>query len=127
MSICNPPFVLKELSIIGGDYQEILFHVTDNDNGSSMDIANFELNFSLIEYKNRYGTPLISRNCPISPDDSTAFLMVFYPDDTKDYAGKYIYQITVKAPNNKQKSFQGVITIEKNIDPNAFPSVSEIE
>lgn len=127
MSVCNPPFTLKELGIIGGDYQEILFHINNDDNGNSMDIANLELNFSLIEYKNRYGTPLISRNCPISSDDSTAFLMVFYPDDTKDYAGKYIYQITVKAPNNKQKSFQGVITIEKNIDPNAFPSVSEIE
>lgn len=122
MSLCNPPFNLEEITIIGGDYQEILFHVHDDDNGGLMDLENLECNFSLIQYKNRYGTPLLSRNCEISPNDSTAFLAILYPDDTKDYSDKYIYQITLSAPNGKQKSFQGIITIDKNINPNALSS-----
>lgn len=124
MILCNPPFKLQNLTIIGGDYQEILFHIRDEDRGGLMDLENLELQFSLIDYKNRYGTPLISRACEISPNDNTAFLVVLYPDDTKDYADNYIYQVTVKAPNNKQKSFQGVITIDKNIDPNAFSATT---
>ena len=120
MSICNPPFSLEELDIIGGDYQEVLFHVNDIDTGSFANVEDLTLNFSLVEYKNRYGTPLISRNCEISSDDNTAFIMVLYPEDTKDFSGKYIYQVSIKAPNNKQKSFQGIITIDKNINPNVF-------
>ena len=106
MSLCNPPFKLDEITIVGGDYQEILFHIHDDDNGGLMDIENLELKFAIIDYKNRYGTPLISRACEVSPDDDTAFLLVLYPDDTKELADQYIYQVTVKAPNNKQKSFQ---------------------
>lgn len=120
MIVCNPPFLLNEISIIGGDYQEILFHINNNDDGTIMEIDDLSLNFSVVEYKNRYGTPLINRNCEISAADPSAFIIILYPEDTKDFSGKYIYQITVQAPNNKQQSFQGVLTIDKNINPNAF-------
>lgn len=122
MSVCNSIFVLREINIVGGDYQEITFNV--NDGGTAIDVKNLQLHFSLVEYKNRYGTPLISRNCEASTEKVGAFLVVLNPEDTKDYTGKFIYQITVKAPNNKQKSFQGIMTIEKNIDPNAFNNVT---
>ena len=122
MSICNSTFTLKEIDIIGGDYQEITFNISDS--ATIMDVSNLQLHFSLVEYKNRYGTPLISRNCQASADKVGAFLVVLNPEDTKDYTGKFIYQITVKAPNNKQKSFQGIMTIEKNIDPNAFSNAA---
>ena len=124
MSICNPPLKLKEFSIIGGDYKEILVHV-NNDNGAML-LDDIQLNFSLIDFKNRYGTPIITRACEPSDTDPTAFIVVLYPDDTKDLADKYIYQITVKAASNKQQSFhkqqsfQGIITIDKNINPDAF-------
>ena len=120
MSVCNTPFLLKEINIIGGDYCEMLFHVNDSDFGEKISISDLSLNFSLVEYKNRYGTPLINRNCEISTTNPTAFLMVLYPEDTRDFSGKYIYQVTVQAPNNKQQSFQGVLTIDKNINPTAF-------
>lgn len=120
MSICDPLFMLDEVTIIGGDYQEFLFHIHDEDNGGLMDIENLELNLSLLPYGDRYGTPLIIRPCEISPNDATAFLATLHPEDTKDFDGKYIYQITLKAPNDKQKSWQGILTIGKNINPNAF-------
>lgn len=119
MSVCNSPFLLKEINIIGGDYQEILLLVSDMSNGESLAIEDLTLNFSLVEYKNRYGTPLINRNCAINSDGS-AFIITLYPEDTKDFSGKYIYQISVQAPNNKRQSFQGIMTIDKNINPNAF-------
>lgn len=119
MSVCNSPFLLKEINIIGGDYQEILLLVSDMSNSESLAIEDLTLNFSLVEYKNRYGTPLINRNCAINSDGS-AFIITLLPEDTKDFSGKYIYQISVQAPNNKCQSFQGIMTIDKNINPNAF-------
>ena len=127
MALCNPPFRLADINIVGGDYQEILFHIYDEDNGGIMDIENLELSFALIDYHNRYGTPIISRPCSAAPNDDTAFLITLEPDDTKDLADKYIYQVTLKAPNNKQKSFQGLIKIDKNIDPNAFAADDNTE
>lgn len=120
----NSLFTLDEINIVGGDYREMLFHI-NNEDGSMSDVEDLQLNFALIGYSNRYGTPLISRDCEISPNDNTAFRMILYPDDTKDYVGKFIYQITVKAPNDKQQSFQGIMVIEKNIDPDAFIEESE--
>lgn len=124
MMQCNPPFKLADINLIGGDYEEILFHVHDDDNGGLMDIENLELNFSLIDYQNRYGSPLLSKMCETSEEDPTAFLVVLYPEDTKDLADKFIYQITIKAPNDKQKSYQGVMTIDKNINPNVFTNAA---
>lgn len=119
MSICNQPFLLEEFNIIGGDYQEIYFNVSDIDTGIALSIQDLTLNFSLVEYKNRYGLPLLNRNCEINAD-KTAFVMFLYPEDTRDLSGKYIYQVSIQTPNNKQQSFQGVLTIDKNINPNAF-------
>ena len=117
MSLCNPPFKLSDITFIGGDYQEILFHIHDNDRGGLMDIENLQLIFSVVDYQNRYGTPIISKPCEMSTNDPTAFSAILLPEETKDLADKYIYQITIKAPNDKQKNFQGVMTIDKNINP----------
>lgn len=114
---CNPPFRLDEITIVGGDYQELLFRVRNGEAGDLMELDDIQMIFSLIDYKNRYGTPIISRECEVSASDSKAFQVVLNAEDTKNLADKYIYQVTVKSPNNKQKSFQGVMTIDKNIDP----------
>jgi len=120
MISCNPPFKLESINIVGGDSQELLFHIFDEDSSSYMDSEHIEVHFSLLDYQNRYGTPLISRACEVSPTDNTAFIAVLQSEDTKNFADKFIYQVTVKAPNNKQKSFQGIMTIDRNIDPDAF-------
>lgn len=120
MIACNDSFKLTELNIIGGDYKEFPIYVNDLDNGGLMDVSDLQMNFSLIEYHNRNGSPILTKNLEVSSVDSTAFLLVLTSEDTINLKGKYIYQITVKAPNNKQESFQGIMIIDKNINPNAF-------
>ena len=118
----NNIFSLEELHIVGGDYKEFPIHIYDNDRAQMMDVSDLELNFSMLHYSNRYGKPLITKDLTVSTDDSTAFLLILMPEDTRDLAGQYIYQISVKAPNDKQESFQGILLIEKNLNPDAFTS-----
>ena len=121
MSLCNTDTVsLDDIHIVGGDYKEFPIHIQDNDRGGLMDVANLQMNFSLVLYNARYGTPIIAKNLAVSTDDPTAFLLVLYPEETKDLSGQYIYQLSVKTPNDKQESFQGFLRVEKNLNPNAF-------
>lgn len=121
MSLCNyTPFNLDELYIIGGNYKEINVRVADLDNGGYFSNENIDLNFSLVEYKNRFGSPIITQTCTPSSTDKTLFTLILNADDTSDLCGKFIYQLSVQAPNGKQESFQGIMTIDKNINPNAF-------
>lgn len=125
MSICNTNTIsLDEIHIVGGDYKEIPIRIHDNDRGGLMDVANLQMNFSVVLYQARYGAPIIAKNLAVSTDDPTAFLLVLHPEDTRDLSGKYIYQLSVKTPNDKQESFQGFLNVEKNLNPSAFATSS---
>lgn len=120
MSTCNTIFQLDEINIIGGDYKEFPIKIHDNDRGGLMDVTDLKLNFSLVDYGKRYESPIITKDCEVSSDDEKAFILVLHPDDTKNLAGKYVYQLSVKAPNEKEESFQGILNVNKNINPDAF-------
>lgn len=121
MTTCNhTPFNLEELHIIGGNYKEITIKILNIDNGNYLSGINISVNFSLIEYKNRYGDPLLSKNCEISSSDNTTFILSLQPEETNELCGVYIYQFSVQTSSGKQESFQGLITIDKNINPDAF-------
>lgn len=125
MSICNnSAFTLEDIHIVGGDYKEFPIYINDNDRGGLMDVSNLQVNFSLVLYQARYGSPIIAKNLAVSTDDPTAFLLVLYPDETKDLSGQYIYQLSIKTPNDKQESFQGFLYVEKNLNPDAFATSS---
>ena len=125
MSICNnSAFTLEDIHIVGGDYKEFPIYINDNDRGGLMDVSNLQVNFSLVLYQARYGSPIIAKNLAVSTDDPTAFLLVLYPDETKDLSGQYIYQLSIKTPNDKQESFQGFLYVEKNLNPDAFTTSS---
>lgn len=125
MSICNSVFTLDEINIIGGDYKEVKIKINDSVKGGCLSPADLECNFSIVEYRNRNGSPILSKTLTADSSDSEAFLLTLLPDDTKNLRGKYIYQISVVATENKQESFQGVLIIEKNINPAAFDAVTE--
>lgn len=122
MIACNKKlFTLNDIDIIGGDYREILIRINDIDSGEILDITNLSVNFALVSYVDRNGSPILSKNLEISPVDSSAFILTLLPNDTVNLNGKYIYQISVKANDTKKvESFQGVMTIDKNINPTAF-------
>ena len=115
---CKNNFKLPELNFIGGNYKEIPFVVEDLDNGGVMDLSNVKLIFSLTEYQQRNSdTPLLSKELMLDPDNPTLAKLYLDSADTINLKGRYIYQITVKAPNNKKEHFQGSMTIDSNIDP----------
>lgn len=125
MDLCNNSklFKLPELCIIGGDYKERYFRINDLDNGGFMDTSNLEGKFALIPYGNRNGQPVYKCDLTTDPNDNTIFLLTLTSDDTINLSGKYIYQISIKASETKQQSFQGIMIIDRNIYPNAFASI----
>ena len=124
MSLCVDKFQLPEKNIIGGDYKEIYWRLHDADRGGYLDCTNLRMNFSLIDYVDRYGEPLISKECEAvaieGESNATEFKVVLYKQDTQDFTGKYIYQLTIDTPDHKQQSLQGVMNILKNINPKAY-------
>lgn len=121
MTICNTKtFILPEYNLIGGTYKEFSFPVHDADTGTPLNTADLTGKFALISYTDRNGSPVHTINMTVNPDDPTAFLLKLTPADTKNLHGKYIYQISIRASENKQQHFQGIMIIDKNIYPNAF-------
>lgn len=127
MTDCISNFKLGKINIIGGDYKEFPIRIHDDDRGGMMEVTDLKLNFALLDYNQRYEKPIITKDCEIDPSDNKAFLLTLRPEETKDLAGKYIYQLSVRTPNNKQESFQGELIVNKNINPNAFPDKSGTE
>ena len=125
MTLCNKNvFQLPELNFIGGDFKEIPFYIKDANTGILLDPYDLQVVFSLIEYQFRNDDiPILSKNLEIiTSDDESYFLLTLASDDTIDLKGKFIYQITVKAPSpsEKQESYQGIMIIDRNINPTSF-------
>ena len=127
MNSCNKSqFELDEINIVGGDYKEFYWQIKDEDRGQYIDCNNLKMNFSLIEYNQRYGERILAKECEVSPIETggNEFKLILTKVDTQDLVGKYIYQITINTPNHKQESMQGIMNIRKNINPKAY-SVEE--
>lgn len=127
MTLCNKNvFQLPELNFIGGDFKEIPFYIKDANTGTLLN--DVQAVFSLIEYQFRNDDiPILSKELELkTSEDNSYFLLTLNSDDTIDLKGKFIYQITVNAPSpsRKQESYQGIMIIDRNINPTAHITVN---
>jgi hypothetical protein len=119
------PYTLPELSIIGGSSQRLVFDVFHGDSGNHFDLDGCDVFFSLINYVNKTGAPIISKSVDkISEDDSDCHTIsvTLTPSETVDCVGKFIYQITINDEYGNSDQMQGVIYIHKNIDKSRINS-----
>lgn len=113
------PYTLPELSIIGGSSQRLVFDVFYGDTGTPFNLDGCEAFFSLINFVNKNGTPIISKG--MEKLSSTSFedhviCVDLTPGETVDCFGKFIYQITIKDEDGNRDQAQGIMYIHKNID-----------
>lgn len=118
----NNVYSLPELDFVGGSSEDLAFHVyCDKTNPKPFGLTGCTANFSIINFINKNGTPIISKTMTVTMDELKNFYNVLSvslkPDDTVDLFGKFVYQITIKdIDNNVDIPQQGVIYIHNNIN-----------
>ena len=111
-------YTLPEISFVGGETQEFNFHLKNKD-GLPFDASGSSIDFSICDYSNKNGEPLLSYSPTLLADESgvaNVIILTIPKEDTATLAGKYIYQITiVDAGGSSEIPNQGIMNIAKNI------------
>lgn len=123
MNIPNP-YTLPPMDFVGGSTQDLVFHCYHYLNKKAQDLSSCTANFSIINFVNKNGDPLVSKQMDIgvAPDIdgevSNVLRVALAPLDTVNLpAGKYIYQITIKdISGDVEIPDQGIIHIINNIN-----------
>ena len=122
MNIPNP-YTLPAIDFVGGSTQDLVFHCYFYLNKQPCDLSSCTANFSLINFVNKNGEPLVSKQMTIraESDDEGAIqnilTVTLTPSDTVKLAGKYVYQITIKDVSGEVDiPNQGTLHIVNNIN-----------
>lgn len=112
---------LPELDFVGGSSEDFVFHVySDKSNPKPFGLTNCTANFSIINFVNKNGVPVVSKTMTVRMDKDETFYNILSvsltPRDTVDLFGKFVYQITIKDIDNNVDLQQGVIYIHNNIN-----------
>ena len=117
-------YTLPQIDFVGGSTHDLVFRCYYHLNKEAIDLSSCTANFSIINFINKNGRPLVSKQMSIGEGQGTngrvnnVLRVSLSPLDTVNLpAGKYIYQITIKdisgdidIPN------QGIIYIINNIN-----------
>ncbi len=123
MHIPNP-YTLPPMDFVGGSTQDLVFHCYHYLNRKAQDLSTCVANFSIINFVNKNGEPLVSKQMDIGADPGidgeirNVLRVTLTPADTVNLpAGKYIYQITIKdISGDVEIPNQGIIHIINNIN-----------
>lgn len=123
MNIPNP-YTLPAIDFVGGSTQDLVFHCYFYRNKRPHDLSSCIANFSIINFVNKKGDPLVSKLMDIGADPSVdgeannILRVTLVPTDTVNLpAGKYIYQIIIKdISGDVDIPNQGIIHIINNIN-----------
>jgi len=115
-------YSLPEIDFVGGSSATLIFNVYANqDDPRPFAMTSCVANFAVIDYINKTGDPLISKQMIVRPSSNNLIYNVatveLKPEDTLDLFGKYIYQVTIRdAENNVDIPQHGVLYIHNNIN-----------
>ena len=114
-------YVLPEIQFVGGENQKFYIYLwTPPPNSEPFNANGCVVNFSIINYSNKIGVPVLSKLCEIenNTDGIPCIAVVeLLADETVMLYGKYIYQITIIDPDSKTEiPNQGLMYIAKNIN-----------
>lgn len=115
-------YSLPEVDFIGGSSEDLVFHVyIDEENPRPFGLTNCTANFSIVNFTNKNGSPLVSKTMGVRINESETDYNVLHtslePEDTVNLFGKFIYQITIKdIDDNVDIPRQGIMHIHNNIN-----------
>ena len=115
------PYVLPTISFVGGETQDMAFHVYFHENRRPFGMAGCDANFAIVSYMNKTGEPVLTKPMrAVMNEDGTAdnvLTVTLQPQETVDLYGKYIYQISIKdVDGDVEIPQQGILIITHNIN-----------
>jgi len=114
-------YALPTVEFVGGSTQEFAFHAYFHQNNKPISLETCSAKFSILDYMNKGGTPLLSKDMKIvlSADGTimNVLTVTLQPSETVNMHGKYIYQITISDIDGAVDiPKQGILRIIDNID-----------
>lgn len=124
MSCDYNPYTLPTIDFVGGSTQDFVFHSFFLADKRPYDLSGCTAKFSIVNYTNQNGSPILSEPMEIASGDSYGDVAVsnllkitLPPNKTCELHGKYIYQITIKESESQVDiPNQGILYITNNID-----------
>ena len=123
MSCDYNPYTLPTVDFVGGSTQELAFNTFFSQNKRPFDLSACTANFAVINFVNKNGTPLISKQMDIIKSEdgdgtvANVLKVVLLPEETVDLFGKFIYQITIQDISGEiEIPDQGILRIANNIN-----------
>lgn len=112
------PYTLPQAEFVGGSTQDFAFQCYQHKTGRPLNMSESQADFSIIDYVNKYGEPLVSKAMEVREGDGTynQLFVSLPPEDTVGLWGKYIYQISIRdADGVVEIPNQGILYITNNI------------
>ena len=122
MSSCTyDPYTLPSIDFVAGETQDLAFHVFFHDGDKPFGLIGCDADFSVVNFTNRIGKPLISKKMGITSPSVDAvrniLTVTLMPQETVNLSGKYIYQISIRDPDGGVEiPKQGILYITNNIN-----------
>lgn len=128
MSSCSIDlYTLPTIDFVGGSTQDLLFRVYFYQNKRPFGLSGCTANFSVVDYLDRTGAPIISKAMTVKlSDDGTidnVLSVTLSPTDTVNLFGKYVYQISIQdVDGDVEIPNQGLMYINTNINKSFIKS-----
>lgn len=116
-SNCKIEPQLEPISFIGGNSQNLIFPVFD-ENNNPIDIEGYSYEFVLCRYDIRNSSVVLKKSGELIKDsDNNKFEVHLESKDTKQLEGKYIYQLSIiVSAEDTYEIGQGFCTITRNLN-----------
>lgn len=121
MTMNYDPYALPTVDFVGGETQDLAFHVYFYKGNKPFSLYGCTSNFSIVSFANKSGSPILTKQMNILyNDDGTidnVLSVTLLPTETVDLFGKYIYQITIQdIDGDIEIPKQGILYITNNIN-----------
>lgn len=118
---CNyTPYTLPTIDFVGGETQELLFHVYCHDRKCPFYLTGCAADFAIVSFTNKTGAPIVIKEMEYGSEEDAAsnvLRVVLEPNETYQLCGKYIYQIQIRdIEGNVEIPKQGILYITNNIN-----------
>ena len=128
MSYCFDTYTLPTIDFVGGETQDLAFHVYFYINNKPFSLSGCTCNFSIVSFTNKTGAPIISKEMsPKYNDDLSSdnvLTVTLTPQETVNLFGKYIYQISIRdIGGDVEIPKQGILYITNNINKGFIQAV----
>lgn len=121
MECSENTYTLPTIDFVGGETQNLVFHVYHYKSRNPFSLGGCSCNFSAVSFADRAGSPVLNKSMSSSFSDESAadnvLTVTLTPAETVNLSGKYLYQITIRdAEGNTEIPKQGVMYITNNIN-----------